>query len=202
MDYWEGFLLGPLWSDTDYETRRHAGLILGIGAIVWAAVFLIVLLPGMQSVFISPVSLRLSIGVFIALTLASPFLCRFFYRCPLPLRIVILAVLLLKIVAGMMVPVNLLLADFHLDIDTLQSDAMLFFNDYLGGMIDKFTDGYGGTGMIIGIVVGGLSILLMGTGIALASLIAPRLILAGMRLLQWAYDSLLFRLVFRRLGFN
>ena len=23
MDYLEGFLLGPVWSDTEYETRSH-----------------------------------------------------------------------------------------------------------------------------------------------------------------------------------
>ncbi len=201
MDYWEGFLLGPLWSDTDYETRRHGGLILGVGLVVWAAIIAIVLLPGTQSAAISPGSLRLSLAAYIALTLVSPVISRYYYRCVFPLRIAILLVQLVKIAAGMMVPVNILLAGFKLDLVALQAEAMVFFNEYLGGMIDRFTDVYsGGIGMIIGIVIGGLSLLLMGIGIALVSLIAPRIILAGMRIIQWTYDTVLFRLVFHRFG--
>ncbi len=199
MDYWEGFLLGPLWSDTDYETRRHSGLILGVGLVVWAAIIAIVLLPGTQSAAISRGSLRFSLVVYLLLTIGSPFISRYYYRCVFPARIAILLVQLAKLTAGMMVPVNILLAGFKLDLAALQAEAMVFFNEYLGGMIDRFTAAYaGGTGMLIGIFVGGLSLLLMGVGIALVCLIAPRFILAGMRLIQWTYDTVLFRLVFHR----
>jgi len=202
LDYWEGFLLGPLWSDTDYENRRHGGLILGIGVVVWAAIAVIVLLPGTQSVWISPASLRMSMLFYVGLTLVSPFLSRIYYRLAFPLRIVALGIQLAKFCAGMMVPVNILLKGFRLDLPSLQDEALVFFNEYLSGIIDRFTGDYGGAGMIIGIGVGGVSIALMGAGIALASLIAPRVILAAMRIIQWIYDSLLFRLVFRRWGFG
>lgn len=200
MDYWEGFLLGPLWSDTDYENHRHSGQILGIGMVLWIAIIAIVLLPGTQSAAISSQSFRLSLIVCIALTLVSPLISRVYYRCAFPIRIAILLVQLTKITAGMMVPVNLLLAGFKLDLPSLQTQAIEFFNEYLGGMIDRFTGTYKGLGMIIGIVAGGLSIFLMGVGIALAALIVPRLILSGMRIVQWAYDSILFRLIFRKVG--
>ena len=202
MDYWEGFLLGPLWSDSDYETRRHNGQILGIGLVVWAAIAAIVLMPGVQTIAISPTSLRLSIIVYAALFLLSPFMSRFYYSCVFPVKIVILLVLLAKFAAGMMIPVNFLLEGFTLDLVALQDEALIFFNEYLGGMIDRFIGTYNGLGMIIGIVVGGLSIFLMGLGIALVSLIAPRIIFAGMRILQWAYDSVVFRLIFRRVGLS
>ncbi len=202
LDYWEGFLLGPLWSDTDYENRRHGGLILGIGVLVWAAIAVIVLLPGTQSVWISPASLRMSMLFYVGLTLVSPFLSRIYYRLAFPLRIAALGIQLAKFCAGMMIPVNILLKGFRLDLPSLQDEALVFFNEYLSGIIDRFTGEYGGAGMIIGIGVGGVSIALMGAGIALASLIAPRVILAAMRVIQWIYDSLLFRLVFRRWGFS
>ncbi len=202
MDYWEGFLLGPLWSDTDYETKRHGGQILGIGAVVWLAIVALVLRPEMQSFWISPLALRLSLLLFIALVAVSPFLSRVYYRLAWPLRGAVLCVQFAKLVAGMLVPANLLLKGFHLDLVALQDQAMVFFNEYLSGIIDRFTGDYGGAGMIIGIVAGGASIALMGAGIVLASLIAPRLVLCAMRAVQWIYDSLLFRFLFRRWGFG
>ena len=202
MDYWEGFLLGPLWSDSDYETRRHNGQILGIGLVVWVAIAAIILMPGAQNIAISDASLRFCIVVYAALFFVSPFLSRFYYPCVFPVKIAILLVQLGKLAAGMMVPVNILLKGFTLDFAALQDEAMVFFNEYLGGMIDRFTGTYNGLGMIIGIVAGGLSIFLMGTGIALAALITPRLLLAGMRILQWVYDSVVFRLIFRRVGLS
>jgi hypothetical protein len=170
--------------------------------VVWAAIAVIVLLPGTQSVWISPASLRMSMLFYVGLTLVSPFLSRIYYRLIFPMRIAALGVQLAKFCAGMLVPVNLLLKGFRLDLPSLQDEALLFFNEYLSGIIDRFTGEYGGSGMIIGIAVGGVSIALMGAGIALASLIAPRVILAAMRVVQWLYDSLLFRLVFRRWGFS
>ncbi len=202
LDYWEGFLLGPLWSDTDYETKRHGGQILGIGALVWLGIAAIVVMPGAQDFWISPASLRLSMLLFIGLVAVSPFLSRIYYRLAWPLRLIVLGLQLVKLMAGMWIPVNLLLKGFHLDLASLQDQAMVFFNEYLSGIIDRFTGDYGGAGMIIGIIAGGTSIALMGTGIVLAALIAPRLALCVMRASQWVYDSLLFRLLFRRWGFS
>ncbi len=38
LDYLEGLLLGRLWSDTDYENRRHFGLFVIYGLFVDAII--------------------------------------------------------------------------------------------------------------------------------------------------------------------
>ena len=38
MDYLEGLLLGRLWSDTDYENRKHFGLFVLYGLLVDAII--------------------------------------------------------------------------------------------------------------------------------------------------------------------
>lgn len=202
MDFWEGFLLGPLWSDTDYETRRHAGQLFGIGAVVWFFIALIVLFPDRGGILISPRMLKLAVVTFVSLTLISPFLSRIYFRYTFPVKVLILVVGLFKTMAGMLIPVNILLSGFELDLPSLQDQSMIFLNEYLGDMIDRFTDTYQGLGMIIGIAVGGLSLILMGIGIVIVSLITPRLIVAGEKCIQWVYDSLLFRILFHRVGFS
>ena len=44
LDYLEGLLLGRLWSDTDYENRRHFGLFVLYGLFVDAIVLYIYIL--------------------------------------------------------------------------------------------------------------------------------------------------------------
>ena len=40
MDYMEGLFLGSLWSDTDYENRRHINLFILYGVLVCGIVVL------------------------------------------------------------------------------------------------------------------------------------------------------------------
>ena len=81
LDYLEGLLLGKLWSDTDYENRRHFGLFVLYGLFVDAIVLYIYILNkglfGFGS--IGPIH----IAVFVLLFLANPFICFRYYRMPL-----------------------------------------------------------------------------------------------------------------------
>lgn len=45
MDYLEGFLIGSIWSDTDYRSRRHFNAHILLAAAMAAAFMVLVLFP-------------------------------------------------------------------------------------------------------------------------------------------------------------
>ena len=94
MDYLEGLLLGRLWSDTDYENRKHFGLFVWYGLFVDAIVLYIYILGRGLLGFgnIGPIH----IAVFVLLFLANPFICFRYYRMPWWGKIMILAVKVFK----------------------------------------------------------------------------------------------------------
>ena len=60
MDYLEGFFIGPVWSDTDYEGRRHLGshIILSLFMLLLFGLFFVFPDTAARLVFISfPASL-------------------------------------------------------------------------------------------------------------------------------------------------
>ena len=91
MDYLEGLLLGRLWSDTDFENRKHFGLFIIYGLLVDAIIFYIYIVgKGLLGFgIIGP----LHIAVFTLLFLANPFICFRYYRMPWWGKIFILLVL-------------------------------------------------------------------------------------------------------------
>ena len=73
MDYLEGLLLGRLWSDTDYENRKHFGLFILYGLFVDAIILYIYILErGFLGIGnIGPIH----IAVFVLIFLAHPMIC-------------------------------------------------------------------------------------------------------------------------------
>ncbi len=49
MDYLEGFLIGPVWSDTDYRSRRHFSAHVFLAAMMAAAFVLLTLYPNLAA---------------------------------------------------------------------------------------------------------------------------------------------------------
>ena len=72
LDYLEGLLLGRLWSDTDFENRKHFGLFVIYGLLVDAIVlYLYISGKGLLNFgIIGPIH----ISVFTLLFLANPFI--------------------------------------------------------------------------------------------------------------------------------
>ena len=80
MDYLEGLFLGPLWSDTDYENRRHTGLFLLYGLSVVGVIAYSYLTGGFAGLLAGHQILK--IILLMLLFLASPFMCFRYYRMP------------------------------------------------------------------------------------------------------------------------
>ena len=81
MDYLEGLFLGKLWSDTDFENRRHLGLFTLYGFLV-ALIFSFRYLTGRPLLFLGSFN-TLQLVLLILLFLACPFICFRYYRMPL-----------------------------------------------------------------------------------------------------------------------
>jgi len=74
MDFLEGYLLGPQWSDTEYETRHHAGFHLLLGLAVALAFGFLLVNPDQAARWVWPWQIPLLL--FSALVLVNPLLCR------------------------------------------------------------------------------------------------------------------------------
>ncbi len=196
MDFLEGFLLGPLWSDTEFETRRHRGFYWFIGLAVSALLAYLVLYPE-KSPLLLEVSVTGLIALFFFLALVSPLLSHIYYRMILPVRLVILLLQALKYAAGMLVLLRQVLPRISFNSATVGQDSMDFINRIIGATTDYFTGMAQGTGMIVGIVAGGLGVVLVMILAALVALVVPIIWLYIMRLIQGVIDQLAIHTVIR-----
>ena len=91
MDFLEGFLMGPVWSDTEYETRRHVGFFWLVGWLFLAIFAFLLLYPEKAPVWLSMPG-YLPYVMFFVLALASPFACRYYYRMNVFVKVAILEI--------------------------------------------------------------------------------------------------------------
>ena len=189
MDFLEGFLLGPLWSDTEYENRKHTGFFWFIGLATCALMVYLFLYPEKLPILLD-MNLNGLIALFALLTLLSPLISHIYYRMVLPVRMAILAVQATKLFAGMLVLIRLALPRIGIDTDTIAQDALDLINKIIGGSTEYFTKMAQGTGMLVGIVVGGLGVVLALAAVVVLTLVLPIVWLAFLRVIQRGIDLL------------
>ena len=150
LDYLEGLLLGRLWSDTDYENRRHFGLFVLYGLFVDAIVLYIYILNkgllGFGS--IGPIH----IAVFVLLFLANPFICFRYYRMPLWGKLMILLVKIFKSYLIVSYTVSLLLPRLTVRVDDLQDFLISYLNSTLEKYTEKFQASAGSFSTVLGVL--------------------------------------------------
>lgn len=196
MDFLEGFLLGPLWSDTEFETRRHRGFYWSIGLFTSIVLVYLVLYPE-KSPFLLDVSVSGLIALFFFLAILSPLLSHVYYRMILPVRLVILALQAVKYAAGMLVLLRQILPRISFNSATVSQDALDFVNNIIGKTTDYFTGMAQGTGMIVGILLGGLGVVFFIVAVIVVALIIPIAWLYVMRFIQGVIDQLAIHTVIR-----
>ena len=197
MDYLEGLFLGKLWSDTDFENRRHAGLFILYGILV----DLIVLYSFITDTTIMGIG---SMGlvqqiILITLFIACPFICFRYYRMPLWGKILVLLEKAFKAVLVISLTVTLALPRIPVGRDGLQD----YFVDYLNKTLEKYTMQFqassGSFSTVIGVLAGGIHIVLVFVLILALSVLIPGLIFMAVRIVQYLYDWLINRLIIRKL---
>ncbi|MDD2457689.1 MAG: hypothetical protein PHQ83_04170 [Eubacteriales bacterium] len=186
MDFLEGYLLGPQWSDTEYETRHHAGFHLLVGLLA-AGVFVFLLLnPVHAARWIWP--WHIPSLLLVALLLVNPLLCRHYYRHGRLVRAVFLAVIALKFVLALLLLFAVAMPQVQFDIDQLTASFIAQANESIATMTDRFHAENNATAMIFGILLGSLLVLLRAALILATFVLIPTLVLLAVRWIQRILD--------------
>jgi hypothetical protein len=196
LDYLEGLLLGRLWSDTDYENRKHFGLFVLYGLFVDAIILYIYILERGLLGFgnITPIH----IAVFVLLFLANPFICFRYYRMPWWGKIMILLVKIFKSYLIISYTVSLLLPRLNVRVDGLQDYLISYLNSTLEKYTEKFAATAGSFSTVVGVLAGGVHV--VGTVLLyiLAAIVIPSLIYLAVKLVQLAWDWVVNMLIIKR----
>ena len=196
LDYLEGLLLGRLWSDTDFENRRHFGLFVLYGLLV-DAIVLYIYISGkglLNFGIIGPIH----IAVFTLLFLANPFICFRYYRMPWWGKILVLAVKIFKSYLIISYTVSLFLPRLSVQIDDLQDFLMTYLNGTLEKYTEKFQASAGSFSTVLGVLAGGVHVVGNVLLFALAAIVIPSLIYLAVKLVQYVWDWIINTLIIKR----
>ena len=196
MDYLEGLLLGKLWSDTDFENRKHLGLFVLYGLLT-EAIVLLSYVTGKRYIGIG------SFGTFQLVLLrllmaASPFICYRYYRMPLWGKILILLEKLFNSYLVLSFTVSKILPRITVDSGNVQSSVIDYLNSTLETYTAKYAGSSGSFSTVIGVLAGGLHVVLMVMLWAVILLALPGLIYLAYRLIQYCWDWLINNLIIKR----
>ena len=196
LDYLEELLLGRLWSDTDYENRKHFGLFVLYGLLVDAIILYIYILERGLLGFgnIGPIH----IAVFVLLFLANPFICFRYYRMPWWGKIMILLVKIFKSYLIISYTVSLLLPRLNVRVDGLQDYLISYLNQTLEKYTEKFAATAGSFSTVVGVLAGGVHVVGVVLLYILAAIVIPSLIYLAVKLIQLAWDWVVNMLIIKR----
>ena len=196
MDYIEGLFLGKLWSDTDFENRRHLPLFIMYGLFVDALVIFSYwtgkLIPVLSGISI------LKIVIFALLFLACPFICFRYYRMPLWGKILVLLEKLYKHVLIVGFTVSLLLPRLTVKSGDLQTFMVDYLNKTLEKYTEKFIESAGTFATIMGVVSGGIHVMVVVFFWAVIAVVIPGALYLAYRLVQSGYDCIIARFIIRK----
>lgn len=196
MDFLEGFLLGPLWSDTEYETQRHIGFHIFLGSII-SGIFLWLLIFPDRLKFWLDLPTAMYVIFIVLFLLATPFAARVYYQLKLPLKLLIIAVQFFKFAAVCMVAYQIMLPKYQLNLTELPQTLIEEINLSIS-KATEFFEGFGrATGMLLGIIGGGLMIVLRLLVIIGVAIIIPILIIIAVKLVQWSWDYITQKYILR-----
>ena len=196
MDYLEGLLLGRLWSDTDFENRKHFGLFVIYGILVDAIILYIYILGKGLIGFgiIGPIH----IAVFTLLFLANPFICFRYYRMPLPGKIIILVEKTFKSYLVASFTVNQIMSRITIQKDGLQDFVINYLNGTLESYTERFAGSAGSFATVIAVLAGGVHVVLVAALIAAAAILIPGIVYLIFTGLQFGYDWLMNKFIIKR----
>jgi hypothetical protein len=196
LDYLEGLLLGRLWSDTDFENRKHFGLFVIYGLLVDAIILYIYILG--KGILGFGVIGPIHIAVFTLLFLANPFICFRYYRMPWWGKISILLVKIFKSYLIISYTVSLLLPKLSVRVDDLQDFLISYLNSTLEKYTEKFQASAGSFSTVLGVLAGGVHVVGTVLLFALAAIVIPSLIYLAVKIAQYVWDWIINTLIIKR----
>lgn len=154
MDYLEGALLGPMWSDTDYENRRHRGAGLWLSLLFWALlVYLTLLINKGQATVISSKPVLWGVFLFLCI-LVSPLLSFIYYDHGFGIRLSILIFQAFKRCSLFFLFYSLTVPHLVIKLDdAFSSSAMQSLNNAADVFLDNSGLSSSASGLVIAMVV-------------------------------------------------
>jgi len=198
VDYLEGLFLGPLWSDTDYENRRHTGLFLLYGLSV-AGVIAYSYLTGAFSGLLAGHQI-LKIILLMLLFLASPFMCFRYYRMPIWVKLPVLLAEAAKYFIMTLLLTTWVMPYTYVAPETLQTNLIGFLNKTLETSTERFAASAGTFSTVLGVITGGIYLLFLACAVLILALLIPGTVFLLVRMLQYGYDKLVHTFVLGQAG--
>ncbi len=193
MDYLEGLFLGPLWSDTDYENRRHTGLFLSYGLFVVGAIVYSYLTGGLSDLLAGHQILK--IVLLMLLFLASPFMCFRYYRMPIWVKLPVLLAETIKYFLMTVLMTTWVMPYTHVAPETLQQNMIGFLNKTLETSTERFAASAGTFSTVLGVITGGVYLLFLAFAVLILAVLIPGTVFLLVRMLQYGYDKLIHMFV-------
>ncbi|MCR5527897.1 MAG: hypothetical protein K6F49_01625 [Saccharofermentans sp.] len=196
MDYLEGLFLGKLWSDTDFENRRHLGLFTLYGFLV-ALIFSYRYLTGRPLFFIGGFG-TIQLVLLIILFLACPFICFRYYRMPFWGKLLVIFEKIAKAVLVIDLTVELAIPRVKVQVGGLQDYLIGYLNSTLETYTEKFASEAGSFATVMGVLMGGIHTVLVFVGIIALAVIVPGLVFLLIRYVQFGYDWVIDKLILKK----
>lgn len=193
MDYMEGLFLGSLWSDTDYENRRHASLFILYGMIVCGCVAFSYI-TGQLSGFLGGQRI-IKLVIFLILFMASPFLNFRYYRYPLWVKIPILLADASKYFAMTVFSTTWIMPYLTISITDIQTFVVNFLNNTLESSTKMFAESAGTFSTVLGVITGGIYVVFLFAAALMLAILIPGTLFLLVRLLQYGYDKLISKFI-------
>ena len=197
MDYLEGLFLGKLWSDTDFENRRHMGLFVLYGLLV-VSVVVFNFFFGRKLLGIGAFGV-LQIVLLVLLFLACPFICFRYYRMPMAGKIIILIEKLFKSYLVMSFTVGQMMNYIKIHKKGLQDYVINYLNSTLESYTEQFAASAGSFATVLAVLAGGIHVVLVMALVIIAAIVIPGLIYLLFILIQRGYDWLINKFVLKRI---
>ncbi len=189
-------MLGRLWSDTDYENRKHFWLFIIYG-LLCNCIVLYTYLFSMRLLGFGDVSMPL-FAAFIVLFVASPFINFRYYRMPLWGKLLVLAEKIFKSYLVLSYTVSLMLPRLTVNVSDLQPFVIDYLNKTLETYTTKYAASSGSFATVTGVLAGGLHVILMILLNLAIVMVVPGLIYIAFRVAQFIWDWLINTLILKR----
>jgi hypothetical protein len=193
VDFMEGLFLGPLWSDTDFENRRHVTLYMLYGMAVCGLIAFSFFTGSFSSLLGENRVVKLVMILF--LFLACPFLCFRYYRYPIWIKIPILAVQAGKIALLTLFMTTWVMPYMNISSNELQTNMIGFLNSTLESTTKQFAGSAGTFSTVIGVITGGIYVVFLFAVFVILAILIPGMIFLLFRIAQYGYDKIISKLI-------
>ncbi len=196
IDYLEGFLIGSIWSDTDYRTRRHYHAHVFLAALMGAAFALFHFFPDSISKWVV-VPWPLSLVLLIILLLATPIISSIYYRIPFFIRPLLLLLYVMKYVLLFYTLVHFFFPLITLDQGEVPALLLSRIDDRMTRSLDRHSASGSVLTTVAGVLVGAFWIIAEGLVVILVLIVVPLIAIALLKGIRYVLDFGLYELIDR-----